>query len=130
MKTKRILLFLLLFFGLAVSLKAEGDGNDGGSSPGQQIRKIEKPSHPNQAKMPSRVMILFSYNRAAETAYFDLPADVEYIDILFQNSETGFTFAGYASAFDPEWHQTLTAGEYYIECTADNGDIYAGYVYI
>lgn len=130
MKTKRILLFLLLFFGLAVSLKAEGEGNDGSNSSGQQIKKKKTPEIPGKAKAPSHVMILFSYNNTAQTAYFDLPVDVEYIDILLQNCETCFTFAGSVTAFDPEWYQPLSAGEYYIECTADNGDVYAGYVYI
>ena len=130
MKTKRILLFLLLFFGLAVSLKAEDGGTTGDNGSGQGIIKKGKPGDPNKAKIPSHVMIFFSYDRVAETAHFDLPADVEYIDILLQNCETSFTFAGYASAFEPEWHQTLTAGEYYIECTSDSGDIYAGYIYI
>ena len=130
--TKRILTIFLLLLSLTFSLKAEDDsGNNGnGTTPGQPIKKKKGPEDPLYPKAPSRAIIIFSYHNETEAVYFDLPANVEYINILLQNSETGFTFAGYASDFAPEWHQPLTAGEYYIECTADNGDIYAGYTYI
>lgn len=75
-------------------------------------------------------MIVFSYDAAAETAYFDLPAEVEYIDIRMQGTETGVIYFGSASAYATEWYQPLPAGEYLITCTADNGDVYEGYVYI
>lgn len=130
MKTKRILLFLLLVLGMAVSLKAEGDGNDGGSSSGQEIKKKGLPGDPHKPKAPSFVMIMFSYDYTSETAYFDLPADVEYIDIRMQSNDTGAIYFGSASASAPEWYQPLPTGEYIITCTADNGDVYEGYVYI
>ena len=128
--TKRILIIILLLLSLTFSLKAEDDSGNNGTTSGQPIKKKNRPADPLYPKAPSRAIIIFSYHNETEAVYFDIPANVEYINILLQNSETGFIFAGNASAFAPEWHQPLNAGEYYIECTADNGDIYAGYIYI
>lgn len=127
---KRLILILFLVLGLYVNLRADGEGDNGGNTSGQVIKKKTKPSFPERAKAPSRVMILFSYDYEAETVYFELPAEVEYIDITMRSSETFQTYFGTASATSPEWFQPLSTGEYTITCITDNGDVYEGYVFI
>lgn len=124
---KQIILTLLLIIPtLAFALDAATNhvGN-------QTIRKekgaIDESSRP---KAPSNQCIFFAYDAANGDCIFSLPVDVEYIDIELTGTDNQVVYIGSVDSLNPVWHQTLSSGEYYIVCTADNGDIYSGYIYI
>lgn len=93
-------------------------------------KKERGPINPGKHKAPSAIKLYFSYNYKNCQSLFTLPCDVEYIDIAAENMESHVFYTGSVSVDNPVWEQPLPVGEYYIECTADNGDIYAGYIYI
>lgn len=107
---------------------------DDGSFSRNDSQEITKNKNVNgqsgRPKAPSNQRIYFAYDAANGDCIFSLPADVEYIDIELTCTDNQVAYIGSADALNPVWHQTLSSGEYYIVCTADNGDIYSGYLYI
>ena len=107
---------------------------DDGSFSRNDSQEITKNKNDNgqsgRPKAPSKQCIYFSYDMTNGNCYFTLPADVEYIDIEMTNYDNRTVYVGSVDTLSPIWHQSLTIGEYYIVCTADNGDIYSGYIFI
>lgn len=96
----------------------------------QPIKKKRNLDSPNQSKAPSLIEMYFAYDADNGNCIFTLPVDVEYIDIELTGTDNQVVYIGSVDSLNPVWHQTLSSGEYYIVCTADNGDIYSGYIYI
>lgn len=94
------------------------------------IKKEKEDDGLNRPKAPSNQCIFFAYDAANSNCIFTLPVDVEYIDIELTGTENQVVYIGSVDSLNTVWHQTLSSGEYYIVCTADNGDIYSGYIYI
>lgn len=121
------LVVLVSTFSVALTVMAD----DNTTTPSQPLPKREiKPINPGKHKAPSLVRLLFSYDVHEMYAVFTLPADVDYIDIEAQNLESHIIYVGGVWAENPVWNQELPTGEYIITCTADNGDVYEGYVFI
>lgn len=96
-----------------------------------KIPKKKNPINPGiQLKPGYNSGIGFKYVPADRSCEFSFPFDVEYIDIEVENLDTNIIYIGSASVDYPVWHQELPMGEYLITGTADNGDVYEGYVYI
>lgn len=124
-------LFVILFT-LALPLSSYADeGPEQPSLPGMPLKK-KKPGEdePFRPQAPAVPQMFLFYDSITRQGVFTLPCDVEYIDIAAENMESHVFYTGSASVDNPVWEQPLPVGEYYIECTADNGDIYAGYIYI
>ena len=131
---KKILFFLALIFtsGIYSMSYADEPGTDepGTDEPKRNLPKKNQPSLPGIYLDPSCVnsSVGYNYNSVHSASYFFLPADVEYIDIEAENLESHIIYVGSVWAENPVWKQELPAGEYIITCTADNGDVYEGYV--
>ncbi len=99
-------------------------------TPEYRLPKKKIPTFPGIALKPSSSYIGLKYDRVECALLFTLPADVEYIDVEAENLDSHIIYAGSVWAENPVWDQALPAGEYIITCTADNGDIYEGYIVI
>lgn len=125
----RLLKILILFSLLVCAPTAYAD--DDGTNITVPLPKREfPPINPHKHKAPSFVRVLFSYDITAGEASFEFPGEVEYIDIEAENLDTHIIYMGSASVDFPVWQQELPSGEYIITCTAGNGDVFEGYVYI
>lgn len=126
----RAFILIILLVSMPLVTYADEPSNDP-STPSFPLKKRKKDNEdPIRPKMPSFVQILFSYDYTACEALFEFSADVEYIDIEALNLESHIIYVGSVWAENPVWNQELPGGEYIITCTADNGDVYEGYVYI
>ena len=123
----RLLKILILFSFLACATNASAD-DDGSNIPLPLPKKEVPPLDPYKHKAPSLVRLYFTYNPQEKCATFELLSDIEYIDIEAENLESHIIYVGSVWAENPVWKQELPAGEYIITCTADNGDVYEGYV--
>ncbi|MBD5219088.1 MAG: hypothetical protein HDS72_02410 [Bacteroidales bacterium] len=123
---KSIYHLLLSIFVLLVPLTLSADEN-----PPQPLPiKKSKPEIPPQHKAPSLIRLYFTYSPQEKCATFELLSDIEYIDIEAENLESHIIYVGSVWAENSVWNQELPTGEYIITCTADNGDVYEGYIYI
>lgn len=126
---KLLTFFLLLLISSASNFSFAEDSEN--ETPVYQIPKKRNPIDPGvQLKPAYNTGIGFNYVPTEKSCVFSLPADVEYIDIEAENLDTHTIYMGSVSVDFPVWHQELPAGEYIITCTADNGDVYQGYIYI
>ncbi|MBD5220188.1 MAG: hypothetical protein HDS72_08170 [Bacteroidales bacterium] len=127
---KRLLIFLLLSLCSLTSFVSFADDTDD-DTPKYPLPKKEIPVDPGIYLAPvysENVKFCYNCNRGFGTFY--LPFGVINLDIQAENLLSHVIFFGTISFDNPFWEQPLPVGEYYIECTADNGDVYAGYVYI
>lgn len=124
---KRLFIFLLLFSLSFGGYKSYAD-DSGTTDTEHRIPKKTQPNIPGVCLSPSYSYI--SCKKVGNGYLFSFTYDIEYIDIAAENIESHVFYIGSVSVDNSFWAQPLPAGEYYIECTTDNGDIYAGYIHI
>ena len=95
----------------------------------QQILKTTPDHNPIRHRMPSSEWDSIGFSYANGTACFTMPDYITYIKVCLE-SESGENFSSYVYASNPIWSVNLPQGEYYIECDADEGSLFEGFVYI
>lgn len=85
---------------------------------------------PERPKAPSRNYIYFSYDKEAEKCFFTLPSETEWMSVSMENMTTHFIYTGDVTSSYPVLDQSVDSGTYYVTCTTDDGDLYAGEVFI
>lgn len=93
----------------------------------QKIPTKQDGSKLSRPRMPSNQYIGFEYTPGR--CYFTLPESVSDIIVSMENN-CGAQYSTYVTTEESVWDVYLEQGEYHIECTADNGNIFEGSVWI
>jgi hypothetical protein len=116
-------LVLLMMAMASMPLCVMADGNNSASSLTSILKSIPKPSGKGH-RVPSHSSIT-CYYQAGELA-FDIPADVECMDVSVIHEESGCTVTGTVDENTPSVNIGTALGLYSIDVSTDSGSEYAG----
>lgn len=116
---------VIVFF--VTSLNAIGQSKSQTSNDVTIIIHNVKEHNPSRPRVPSHEFIGFIYDYGV--CHFSLPEYISYIDVYMEN-ENGDTFASTVYAANPYWTISLIPGDYHIICTANEGSVFEGNVWI
>jgi len=80
-------------------------------------------------RVPRMGEVFFCYDNLSGICRITFPSRLGALSIILED-ESGFTFYGEVTCEDPTWQVSLPSGEYHITCTAPDGSVYEGLVYV
>lgn len=99
------------------------------SIPLTSVPEKQEDLNKDRKRMPSRSYIGFSYNSYTQECLFTIPGDISSISVELEAID-GTIHYGNVIAEYPVWQISLTVGDYFVTCTANNGSTFQGYVFI